>query len=167
MRQVVGVFLRAYWVFPLALVAVLITNDLFNTFRDANGRSLAPNLLGPALLPLFFFGGLVGGWRTRRVAGGIAASVGSHVCAWVVMKLWWIGTTYPFALSQQHNPYWVQAWQGSASPGESFMHWIVWDNIGAIVLGGSALLVVSALLGAVGGAIGSGLGRRRRQAASA
>jgi hypothetical protein len=163
-RQVLGQFLRAYWLFPLALAATLVANDLFNTFRDADGHRLGPNLFGPTLITAYSVAGLLGGWRTRRVAGGLVASTGSHVIGWSLVTCWWTVTTYPFALSQQHNPYWINAWHWSASPGESFMHWIVWDNAGAVVLGGAALLLLSLATGLAGGFIGRMLPGPRRTA---
>jgi hypothetical protein len=139
----------------------MVSSDLFNTFRDANGNNLGPNLFGPTLFTVFSGAALLGGWRTRRVIGGIVASTGSHLVAWSCITCWWAITTYPFALSQQHNPYWIKAWQWSSVPGESFMHWIVWDNVGAMVLGGSALLLLAAGLGVIGGIAGSWMGRNR------
>jgi hypothetical protein len=98
--------------------------------------------------------GTYGGWRSRRISGGLVASVGAHLVAWSCVVCWWAFTTYPFARSQQHDPYWIRAWQGSAAPGESFMHWIVWDNVGATIVGGTALLIRALALGLAGGAVG-------------
>ena len=160
-RQVASRFFRSYYLFPLALIATLIWNDLFNTFRDVNGTNVGPNLFGPMLFIVFLGAGTFGGWRTRRTIGGVIASVGSHLVGWSVITCWFALTTYPFALSQQHNPYWIQAWRGSAAPGESFMHWIAWDNVGAVLLGGSALLLLSFAAGLAGGVTGRWLGRHR------
>jgi hypothetical protein len=158
-RYVGGLFLRTYWLFPLVLVAMLIVGDILNTFRDVHGGD-GP-LHGLPIFTIYGAAGLLGGYRTRRMVGGLVAAVGSHLAGWTGITLWWAITTYPFALSQQHHPYWINAWQGSAAPGESFMHWIVWDNVGAVLLGGSALLLLSLALGLAGGIIGSRVGRRR------
>jgi hypothetical protein len=166
-RQVAGLFLRAYWMFPALLTAAMIWNDLFNTFRDANGNNLGPNVFTPMIVTTFLGAAILGGWRTRRVNGGIVAAAGSHIMTWSLISVWWAVTTYPFALSQRHNPYWINAWQGSAAPGESFLHWIAWDNVGAVVLGGSALMLLSLLLGIAGGVTGSRLARRRQTTSSA
>ena len=160
-RQLAGRFLRTYWMFPALLTVVFITNDLSNTFRDVSGTR-GPDVLGLALATLLLSAGIYGGWRTRLVRGGIAASVGTHAFTWMCMMLWWAVTTYPFALSQQQNPYWIHAWRSSSQPGETFMHWIVWDNVGAVLLGGSMLLLFALALGVVGGTAGSVLKGRRR-----
>ena len=81
---------------------------------------------------------------------------------WSGMALWWAMSTYPMAFEQQRSVYWIHAWQGSAAPGETFMHWIAWDNVGATILGGSFFLLLSLALGAVGGFVGSRIGRRRQ-----
>jgi hypothetical protein len=153
-RQVLGLFVRTYWGFPLLLIATLVSNDLLNAFRDASGNRLGPDLFLPTVFVVFVCAGLLGGWRTQRTSGGIAASAGSHLLAWTFMNVWWLVTTYPFALRQQHNPYWINAWQGSAAPGESFLHWIAWDNVGAFLLGGSVLMIAAIVLGATGGIAG-------------
>jgi hypothetical protein len=165
-RQAGGQFLRSYGLFPLALVVMMISNDLFNTFRDSAGNNRGSNLFGPVLFTVFACAALLGGWRTRRISGGVVASTGSHLMAWTGIACWWTLTTYPFAFSQQRNPYWIRAWHWSAAPGESFMHWIIWDNVGAALLGGSVLLLLSLLLGLIGGAIGSQTSRRFRATSS-
>jgi hypothetical protein len=155
----VGLFLRTFWVFPLLLAAAGVIGDLFNTFGDVHPTS---SLHGIPIFTTFGAAGLYGGFRTRRVSGGLVGAVGSHLTSWTAMTLWWTLTTYPFAFRQQQSPYWINAWHWSAAPGESFMHWILWDNVGAVVLGGLAFLLLSTVLGLVAGVIGSGLGRRHR-----
>jgi hypothetical protein len=157
LRHVVGYFLRAYWFFPAALGGMLVLNDALNTFRDVAGARSGPDLLGPAVTTIFLFASLYGGSRTSRVAGGVVAAVGTHIVAWTVMMLWFLATTYPFALVQERNPYWLNAWRSSAARDESFMHWIVWDNIGAVMLGGTVLLVLAIGIGLAGGVASSGL----------
>lgn len=154
-RQVTGIFIRAYWSFPALLVITMMSNDVLNAFRDSSGGRHGPDLFGYVLTWALLAAGLYGGWRTRRLAGGVITAAGSHLVAWCCMTVWWTITTYPFALYQQNNPYWIQAWHWSASPGETFMHWIIWDNVGAVLLGGSMLLVFSLVLGLIGGLTGS------------
>lgn len=162
-RQIASVFLRAYWLFPLTLAAAFVTNDMSNTFRDATGAPRIPDILGGSIVAVFLAAGVFGGWRTRRVLGGAAAAAGTHLFAWTFMTAWWAVTTYPFALQQRDNPYWVRAWQSSSTTGETFIHWIVWDNVGAVLLGGSILLLFSLALGLVGGATGGYIRGRRQQ----
>ena len=166
-RQVVGLFVRAYWFFPLILAATFAANDVSNTFRAVNGAPRMPDVLGVAIVSVFLAAGFWGGWRTRRVVGGIAAATGTHALTWAWMTAWWTVTTYPFALSQQSQPYWIEAWRSSSQHGESFLHWIVFDNVGAVILGGSMLLLVSLMLGAIGGGAATGLRRVRRSTQTA
>jgi hypothetical protein len=147
----------------------MVSNDILNAFRDASGGRRGPELFADMLAWfshgwLFLAAGLYGGWRTRRLAGGLAASAGTHLFAWSCMTGWWTITTYPFALFQQNNPYWITAWHWSASPSETFMHWIIWDNVGAVLLGGSTLLLFSLVLGLIGGIAGSFIRARFRPA---
>jgi hypothetical protein len=158
-------FLRACWVCPAVLIVMLVLNDLSNTFRDASGARSGPDFIGPLVMTVFLFAGLHGGWRTGRAAGGVVAAVATHVLAWGAMTLWWLMTTYPCARVQEANPYWVRAWQRSAAPGETFMRWIAWDNVGAVVLGGTMLLFLATGIGLAGGTAGGQL--RRRQNARA
>jgi hypothetical protein len=163
-RYVAGLFLRTFWPFPVLLAAIGVAADLFNTFGQIHPNS---PLHGVPLFTIFGAAGLYGGFRSRRAFGGVVAAVGTHLTSWSIMTFWWAATTYPFAFRQQQSAYWIDAWHWSAAPGESFMQWIVWDNVGAVVLGGSALLLLSLVLGLAGGITGSRLGRRRGQPASA
>ena len=100
-----------------------------------------------------------GSWRTQRFGSGFVAALGAFVVVWVFMMLWWNITFYPFAQVQQSNPYWVQAWQWSThrpnqSPNETFLHWIFWDNVGALIIFSFVGLTVSAICGGLGGLVG-------------
>jgi hypothetical protein len=62
---------------------------------------------------------------------------------------------------QQANPYWVQAWHWSiahhhGAPNETFVHWLYWDNVGALFIASIVLLVtpfffrgIAALIGEI------------------
>jgi hypothetical protein len=76
---------------------------------------------------------------------------------------------------QQSNPYWVQAWQWSIhrahpptpfgfnpdTPDETFLHWIFWDNVGALIIAGIVLLVTSCVCGGIGAILGEIVSHRR------
>jgi hypothetical protein len=167
-RQVGGMWLRAYGWFVVAAVLPLVVSDVFNTFRAASGTSYlngVPGFVNAAISPIV--SGLVlpglatvyGSWRTRRWQGGFVAASGLSVSVWVFMLLWVHATFYSFAQVQQANPYWVQAWHWSiahhhGAPNETFVHWLYWDNVGALVLGGIVLLVPPFLFGAIAAVIG-------------
>lgn len=176
LRQVAGIFLRTYWWFCAPLVLLFIVQDVFNTFRDASGASYLeriPRLPFPEPAPLFaalvfFIVADYGSWRTRRWAGGMVAALGTFVMLWGSIAVWWSATLYPFAQVQQSNPYWINAWHWSLgrehpttlfglnpdTPNETFIRWIFWDNIGALVFVGISMLLLSAVCGVVGSTIG-------------
>ena len=169
-RQVVAVFLHAYGWFAAPLMLVPAIHDLFNTFRDASGASFLEGVPGTgALMPAVGVGVLLaaaayGTWRTGRWAGGLVATLGLFVATWLFMATWWMATLYPFAQVQQHNPYWIQAWQWSIhrpnqgsffgfnpdTPGESFLAWLFWDNVGGLIIMAMVMTVVSTVCGVVG-----------------
>ncbi|HMD33585.1 MAG TPA: permease prefix domain 2-containing transporter [Vicinamibacterales bacterium] len=161
-RQVAGVFLRTYGWFVVPVILVLVIHDLFNTFRDPSGASYldaAPVLVRlPLGTPGIGVGALLaaalyGTWRTQRWAGGVVATAGIFLVTWLFMALWWPATFYPFAQVQQHNPYWIQAWQWSTNrshTNEPFLRWIFWDNVGGMIFFGMAMAVVSSACGIVG-----------------
>ncbi len=97
------------------------------------------------------------------------ATVGTFIAVWLLITAWWNTTLYPFALIQQSNPYWIQAWQWSIhraqapslfwfnhdTPGESFLGWAFWGTVAAQIVMSASMLGMAI----VGGGIGSMLGR--------
>lgn len=182
-RQVGGIWLRAYWWLVVPLVLLLVVGDLFNTFRASSGASYLDDLPKLARVPMsplgaigfFLIAGAYGSWRTERWEGGLVAALGTFVAVWVSMAIWGNATFYPFAHVQQSNPYWIHAWQWSThrahppsvfgfnpdTPNESFLWWMFWDNVGALFIGGVALLTASFVCGGIGSAFGLFTARRR------
>jgi len=182
-RQVVGIWLRTYWGFVVPVILLLVVGDIFNTFRAPSGASYLDRLPMLAHLPLspfvavgfFVMAGAYGSWRTREFAGGLVAALGTFVVMWLFMVIWGTVTFYPFAHVQQSNPYWIQAWQWSThrahppstfgfnpdTPDEGFLNWIFWDNIGALLFGGVAMLIASSICGGLGSALGLIAARQR------
>ena len=157
-RQVVAVFARHYWFWLAALIAVFVLGDVVNTYRLATPVHLGP----PVLVGLIFAASLHGGWRTGRIQGGMLAGIATSALLWLFMAAWWLTTWYPFLLTQQVDPYWIQAWHFSAAPGETFAHWIFWDNVGATIISGFVLSASGVLVGLAGG-FGGAAARRWRQ----
>jgi len=181
-RQVFGIWLRAYGWCAVALILLLVVNDIFNTFRSPSGASYLDSLPVFPHLPLlsfvagfFVMAGAYGSWRTREFAGGLAAALGVFVVTWVFAAIWSNLTFYLFAQVQQKNVYWIQAWQWSThrahppsvfgfnpdTPDEGFISWIYWDNIGALLIGGIAMSIGSIIWGGLGSAVGLITPRRR------
>ena len=186
-RQVVGIWLREYWQFVVPVILLLVVHDLFNTFRAPSGASYLDVPPALAQLPLlliivcgvFVMAGAYGSWRTGEFAGGLVAALGTFVVMWLFMAMWGSVTFYPFAQVQQSNPYWIQAWQWSThrasppsafgfnpdTPTMSFLSWIFWDGIGALLIGGLAMLFASMIGGGLGSALGL-ISRQRREASA-
>jgi hypothetical protein len=167
LTQVAGICFRKYGGFGAVLIMALVAHDLFNTFRDPAGVVYfdMPSYLVVPEFTVFMMAGVYGAWVTGRARGGVAAAVGTYLMTWVFMAAWWMATFYPFAQFQETNPYWIGAWHYSDAPGESFEHWIFWDNVGAVIVSGGVMLLLSVLLGSVGGTIGKLAGKSRRLAA--
>jgi hypothetical protein len=161
-KQVLGFWLRAYWAFVVLVFSVFVLRDVLSVFRSPSGL--------PYLNVEFFFGvvtlsplvfllaGAYGSWRTRRWAGGMVAALGTFIGVWLLMTAWWNTTLYPFALIQQSDRYWIQAWQWSIQqthPSESFLRWAFRENVVAQIVVGASMLSMAI----VGGGIGSMLGR--------
>jgi len=159
-------WLRAYGLFLVPAVLILVIGDVFNTFRAASGSSYLDGLPGPVLAALSPFGVVAllgmatayGSWRTERWQGGFVAALGMSIVVWVFMAAWESATFYSFARAQASNPYWVQAWHWSTNragtPDETFQHWIFWDNVGALIIAGVALLVTSLACGGLAAIVG-------------
>ena len=186
LRQVAGVFLHTYGWFAAPLILVPVVHDLFNTFRDVTGAAYFngapvqpawPPVAGAAVL---LAAAMYGTLRTGRRAGGVVAAFGLFVVTWLFMAVWWMATLYPFAQVQQHNPYWIQAWQWSIhrpnqgsffgfnpdTPGESFFAWMFWDNVGGLIMLGFAMAALSTVCGIVGSTMTWTFKLRRRQDAA-
>lgn len=149
-RQVALVFAHSYWFWLVALIALFVIADVSNTYR------LAFPSIGPLLAVCVLFGAaLQGGWRSARVSGGLLTGAAVSSLLWLFMALWWMTTWYPFSLVQQIQPFWINAWRSSAVPGETFTHWIFWDNIGATIMSGLILNASGLVLGLAGGFAGS------------
>ncbi len=90
----------------------------------------------------------------RPDSGGFIVALGTFFVVWLFMAVWWNATVYPFAQVQQSNPYWAEAWQSSTdTPDETFLHWIFWDNIGALFFLGISMLSASVVCGSIGSAL--------------
>jgi hypothetical protein len=149
-RQVALVSTQSYGLWLIALIALFVLSDVSNAYR------FAVPLVGPsAAVCLMLAASVHGGWRSVRVAGGLLAGATTCTLLWLFMATWWMTTWYPFALVQQGEPYWIAAWHSSAAPGETFTHWIFWDNVGATVMSGLVLNASGLAVGFVGGLIGS------------
>ncbi len=168
-RQVLGMWLRAYWWLVVPVILLLATGDIFNTFRAPSGASYldsVPLLVHVPRLPLlplavagcFALAGAYGSWRTQQFAGGQVAALGMFVILWLFMASWESATFRPFVHVQQSNPFWIQAWQWSIhrahAPGVSFANWMFWDNMGSLLYGGLFMLLASIICGGTGSALG-------------
>jgi len=172
-QQVFGFWLRDYWGFVLPVFGLFALRDVLSVFRSPSGHPYfnVEFLFGLVTMSPFVFllTGAYGSWRTRRWAGGILATLATFIAVWLLITAWWNTTLYPFALIQQSNPYWIQAWQGSIhgahapslfgfnpkSPSESFLRWAFRENVAAQIVVAASMLGMAI----VGGGIGSVLGR--------
>lgn len=160
-RQVGGMWLRAYWWLVVSAVLLHVVRDLFDTFRTPSGASHLDGLPTLVYVMLSRAGlvGLVGlataygSWRAGRWQGGLVAALGVSVIAWLLMAAWGSATFYAFAHVQQTNPYWLQAWQSSASD-ETFQYWMYWDGVGELTVTGIVLLVTSLVFGGLAALVG-------------
>ncbi len=167
-RHVLGYFSRAAWPFVLWLSAIHVARDLFNTFQnvDAFTNARMEQAFTVTLFPAMLLIAVYGGRKTGRVGGGILLTCGAQAAAWFILILWTTATFYPFVQSMRTNPYWIAAWHYRPTD-QTFERWLIGDNIGGFVLGGSAMTVASLVLGAIGGAIGRVLRPPTRGAARA
>jgi len=161
-------WLRAYSGLVVSVVLLLVVSDVFNTFRAPSGASYLdglPRLVDIVISPVVSVVGLLGvataygSWRTQRWQGGFVAALGVAVLVWVFLVLWVSATFNSFAHVQQSNPYWIQAWQWSinhhhASPNETFVDWLYWDNVGGLFFAGLVLLVTPFFFGGIAALIG-------------
>jgi len=151
MRQVALVFARAYGISLVALIGLFVMGDVSNTYRLTG-----PVRIGPLVaLGVILAASARGGWRTVSVRGGLFAGAVTSTLLWMFMAAWWMTTWYPFSLVQRVEPYWIDAWHFSAAPGETFTHWIFWDNVGATIMSGLVLNASGLLVGLIGGVVGS------------
>jgi hypothetical protein len=151
LRQVAFVFARSYWFWLAALIMLFVTSDVSNAYQIGARAAVAP----PVALTLILAASLQGGWRGRRIRSGLLAGITTCMLLWLFMVGWWMTTWYPLSLVQQAEPYWIDAWHWSAAPGETFTHWIFWDNVGAMMMSAFALTATGLLTGVVGGVMGS------------
>ena len=171
-KQVFGFWLRAYWAFVVPVFGLFALRHVLSVFRSPSGLPYFNVEFVFALVTLsplvFLLTGAYGSWRTRRWAGGIVATLGTFIASWLLITAWWNTTLYPFALIQQSDPHWIQAWQSSihqtqalsfwfntATPSESFLRWAFWENAAAQIVVGASMFGMAV----VGGGIGSTLGR--------
>jgi len=156
-RQVALVFGHKYWVWLVGLFGLFVVADISNAYRFVPwGRpGLLARVVPVAAMCMVAGASLQGGWRSARMIGGLLTGAATSTLLWVFMAVWWMTTWYPLALVQQVEPYWIAAWRSSAAPGETFMHWIFWDNVGATIVSGLALTALGLALGLVGGLAGS------------
>jgi len=148
LRQVARAFVQATWMWTLPLVTLFVLADVSNAWRLPMYRGWAVPFGAVAMVAA---AALRGGWRTGRVGGGVVSGAGTAATLWLVMAIWWMISWYPFAVVQQAQPYWIDAWHGSAAPGETYLHWIFWDNVGAVVMSGLVLNATGLGLGLTGG----------------
>jgi hypothetical protein len=158
-RQALGFWLRAYWAFVVPVFGLFVVRDALSVFRSPSGLPYVNVEAVFALVTLspfvFLLAGVYGSWRTRRLAGGIVAALGTFIAAWLLITAWWNTTLYPFALVQQSDPYWIRAWHWSDPAGVSFLRWAVRENVVAQIVTDASMLAMAI----VGGGIGSVLGR--------
>jgi hypothetical protein len=157
-RQVIAVFARSYGFWLAALVSLFVAGDLANTYRLVPHAAATPL----ALFFLILVASAHGGWRTGRTTGGMFAGVALSGLLWLSMATWWMATWYLFIPAQQADPFWIHAWHFSEAPGETFAHWIFWDNIGATIMSGLALGAGGSAIGLAGGLTGATARRVRR-----
>jgi len=150
LRQVGFVFARSYWFWLAALITLFVMSDVSNAYR-IGARAAAPW----AALGLMLAASLRAGWRSQRIISGLLAGITTCMLLWLFMAGWWMTTWYPFSLVQQAEPYWIDAWHSSAAPGETFNHWIFWDNVGAAMMSALVLSATGVLTGLAGGVVGS------------
>jgi len=151
LRQVAFVFARSYWFWLAALIALFVISDVTNAYQFAASRNVGPI----AAVLVILAASLQGGWRSRRMSSGLLTGIATCMLLWLFMAAWWMTTWYPFSLVQQGEPYWISAWHSSAAPGETFTHWIFWDNVGATIMSALALSMSGVLAGLIGGVVGS------------
>jgi hypothetical protein len=167
-RHVLGYFWRSVWPCVVLLALMFATHDLYNSFLNTGSatNALLERVFTGAALTAWVLVGIYGGRRTGRVSGGTLMTAGAQASAWLFMAVWWAFTTYPFAQLMQANPYWIAAWHYRPTDA-SFERWLIEDNIGAFLFGGSAGLVAALVLGSIGGAAGRFLRPPTRGAARA
>jgi hypothetical protein len=152
--QVVSHLWRSAWPAVALLASAFILHDTVNALIDPGLTSTG---LETAFVVVVCAGFLIcgarAGHRTGSVAGATLTTVGTQACAWLFVGAWWALTSYPFAHFMRDSPYWIQAWH--YRPNDlSFERWLIEDNIGAFVVGGSASLVASTVAGVAGGFVG-------------
>ena len=157
-RQVIVLFVRTYGFWVAAVIALFVASDLGNYFRQRGHLPYMPFVF----MAVIFVASLHGGWRTKRMTGGMFVGVSTAALLWLFMTAWWLMTWYRALEAQEADPYWIQAWHYSGRPGESFAHWLFVDNIGATLVSFFLLLAGGSGFGIVGGLAGAAAARRRR-----
>jgi len=157
--QVARHFWRSSWFAIVPLASALMLGDFHHALIDPYSPVFPQNIFGAFVLAGFLMVGIVTGRRTGRVSGATLLTTGTWACAWLMLGLWWAVTLYPFAPIMRESPYWIQAWH--YKPNDlSFERWLLYDNIGAFVLGGGFGLLVSTAAGVAGGVVGRALRAR-------
>jgi hypothetical protein len=168
-RQVAGFFGRVIGPWVLLLAVTAIVHDYLNTFHGGayQGGPLTRTFSALHVAELFAVGAYAGS-RTRRIAAGALLTLAAHWLRVLLVVLWWIAD-WPWAIAAMKvSPYWIDAWHYSGAAGETFEHWLFWDNVGALVFGGGMTTALALVLGLAGGAAGAFFrpSTRRRAGAS-
>jgi len=144
----------------LLLATTFVLHDTVNALVDPGLTSTRlESAFVAAVFAGFLFFGALAGRRTGSIVGAVLTIVAAQACAWLMMGLWWAVTLYPFAQVMRDSPYWIQAWH--YRPNDlSFERWLLEDNMGAFVIGGSVGLAASAVSGVAGGFVGRALRAR-------
>jgi len=150
---------RSSWFAIVPLASALMVGDFHHALIDPYSPAFPQNVFGAAVLAGFLMVGIVNGRRTGRVAGAALLTTGTWAGAWLMLGVWWAVTLYPFAPFMRESPYWISAWH--YKPNDlSFERWLLYDNIGAFILGGGLGLATSTIAGLAGGLVGRALRSR-------
>jgi hypothetical protein len=152
---------RSSWFAVVPLASAMMMGDFHHALIDPYSPAFPQNVFGAVVLAGFLMVGIVNGRRTGRVTGATLLTTGTWAGAWFMLGLWWAATLYPFAPFMRESPYWISAWH--YKPNDlSFERWLLYDNIGAFILGGGLGLAMSTAAGIAGGLVGRVLARRSR-----
>jgi hypothetical protein len=152
-RQVARQLWRSSWVAIVPLASAFVLSDFHHALINPYSPPFPENVFGAVVLAGFLLVAIVNGRRTGRVAGAALLTTGTWACAWFILGLWWAVTLYPFAPFMRESPYWIQAWHDKPND-LSFERWMLYDNIGAFIMGGGLGFATSTMAGIAGGVVG-------------